>query len=342
MVGNFHRAVSASPPVGVALAQELATSEWNVITASSANGRINRLADMLRAVYAHRHDYTLAQIDVFSGPAFLWAEATAQALAWLRKPYVLTLHGGGLPQFAARWPGRMRRLLTGAAAVTTPSAYLQEAMRGVRPDIVLLPNGLSLGAYRFRARESPRPHLLWLRAFHHIYQPTLAVEAAALLVQDFPDLRLWMVGPDRRDGSYAATLAAARALRIDDRITFPGGVPKTDVPKWLDRADILLNTATIDNAPVTVIEALAAGLCVVSTAAGGIPHLVQDGRDALLVPVGDAAAMAAAVRRILVDSGLARALSRNGRETACGFDWNVVLPRWELLLRTVMRGTSHA
>jgi glycosyltransferase involved in cell wall biosynthesis len=73
-----------------------------------------------------------------------------------------------------------------------------------------------------------------------------------------------------------------------------------------------------------------------------MPYLVQDGRDALLVPVGDAPAMALAVRRVLTEPDLGHALSLNGRARAAAFDWKVVLPRWELLLRTVLSGTVYA
>ena len=79
------------------------------------------LPDMLATVWTRRCDYDIAQIDVYSGAAFFWAEAVAFALRRLGKPYVLTLHGGALPDFAREWPRRTRRLLESAAAVTAPA-----------------------------------------------------------------------------------------------------------------------------------------------------------------------------------------------------------------------------
>ena len=117
-----------------------------------------------------------------------------------------------------------------------------------------------------------------------------------------------------------------------DRIAWPGGVPKADVPAWLSQGDIFLNTTNADNTPVSVLEALACGLCVVSTNVGGIPYLLEHEEDALLVPPNDLEAMAAAVRRVLTEPGLAERLSRNARKKAKGFDWSVVLPQWEELL----------
>jgi len=77
---------------------------------------------------------------------------------------------------------------------------------------------------------------------------------------------------------------------------------------------------------------MACGLCVVSTDVGGMPYLVENGEQALLVPPNDAAAMAGAVRRVLTEPGLAEKLSRAGRARAEEFDWSRVLPEWQKLL----------
>ena len=114
-----------------------------------------------------------------------------------------------------------------------------------------------------------------------------------------------------------------------------GSVSKTDIPRILQEGDIFLNTTNVDNAPVTVVEAMACGLCVVSTDAGGVPYLVEDGVDALLVGRNDPDAMATAVRRILGDPVVAASLSKNARIKAEAFDWNRVLPQWEALLADV-------
>ncbi|MBA3257451.1 MAG: glycosyltransferase family 4 protein, partial [Pyrinomonadaceae bacterium] len=94
----------------------------------------------------------------------------------------------------------------------------------------------------------------------------------------------------------------------------------------------------VDNAPVSVLESMACGLCVVSTNVGGIPYLLKHEEDALLVPPDDAQAMAAAVRRIYSEPGLAERLSRKGRAKVEQFDWSAILPQWEALLSAVAEG----
>jgi glycosyltransferase involved in cell wall biosynthesis len=302
---------------------------------------MGRLLDMVKTVYRRRREYAVAQVDVFSGSAFLWAEAVCAVLRRLGKPCILTLRGGNLPEFARRHPVRVRRLLRGAQAVTAPSRYLYERMAPYRPDLRLLPNALDLRAYPFRLRRNPAPGLVWLRAFHEIYNPSLGPKVLARLLPEFPDARLTMVGPDKGDGSLERARQTARDLGIAERVCFPGGVAKTEVPDWLQKGDIFLNTTNVDNTPVSVLEAMACGLCVVSTNVGGLPYLLNHEQDALLVPPDDAAAMASAVRRVLAEPGLSERLSANGRAKAGQHDWSVVLPQWEALFLSLAKPTGH-
>lgn len=341
LAANFLSAEGGSRSVVEDLCDRLRREGYEVLTASPYRGGLRRGAHILLTAVRRRREYDLAVIDLYSGRAFLIGEALSLVLRILRRPFVLALRGGALPEFAARHARRVRRCLARAEVVAAPSPYLLEGMRFLHDDLRLLPNPVSLGAYEFRLRSRPRPRLIWLRSFHEIYNPTLAPKVLAALACDFPDATLTMVGRDKGDGSRQRTEREAESLGVAGRITFPGGVLKREVPEWLNRGDIFLNTTDVDNTPVSVIEALAAGLCVVSTNVGGVPYLLEDGRDALLVPPGDAPAMAAAVRRILTDRPLAERLSRNARRKAEQFDWSLIMPQWQSLLQAAATKCKH-
>jgi len=339
VIGNFLSSSVGTRGVCEDLAAQLRGSGWFVLTASSRRPRLARLLDMLATAWQQRRRYQVAQVDVFSGPAFFWAEAVCWTLRKARKPYVLTLHGGNLPAFAGRWPRRVRRLLCSAAAVTTPSPYLLHQMRSYGEDLRLVPNPVDLRAFRFRLRQRPEPRLIWVRAFHRIYNPMLAPRIVALLAREFPDIHLTMLGPDKGDGSLQATQELARKLGVAHNIEWPGAVPREKIPEWLDQADVFLNTTNADNTPVSVLEAMASGLCIVSTNVGGIPYLLESEREALLTPAGDAEAMAFATRRLLAEPGLPEALSLHARRKAEQFDWAAILRQWELLLKSIAAET---
>jgi glycosyltransferase involved in cell wall biosynthesis len=334
-VGNYLSSITGASMYSHDLAVALRERGWKILTTSGHVARLPRLWNMMATAWRERRRYRFGHVDIFSGDAFIWAEAVCWVFRRAGKPYALTLHGGNLPEFARRWPGRVRRLLQSASLVTTPSCYLQERMKPSFSGCIRVPNALNLSGYRYRERNSLRPHIIWLRAFHGIYNPLLAPRVVAELAGEFPDIRLTMAGADRRDGTYRATRALAKKLGVAERIEFSGGVPKEEVPQLLDRSDIFLNTTNVDNTPVSVLEAMASGLCVVSTNVGGIPYMLDDGEDALLSPPDDAASLAQAIRRLLTDAGLAARLSRNARKKAQEYDWSATLPRWEALFESM-------
>ncbi|MGB5294041.1 MAG: glycosyltransferase family 4 protein [Thermoanaerobaculia bacterium] len=312
-VGNFLSGEGQVPQLCEELANRIELEGWSVLRTSSKAGKVARLAEMVVTAFGRRGDFDLVQIDLFSGSAFVWAEIVALALQANQRPFVLTLHGGLLPEFSARYPGRVRRLLRSAAVVTSPSAFLAERMREFRSDIEVLPNPLDLTRFEFHPRDDPRPKLVWLRAFHEVYRPWLAVEVLGHLAAAYPGARLTMYGPDKADGSKEKTEAAIRRLGLEKRVSVGGAIPAEEVPSSLQDGDVFLNTSKVDNAPRSVVEAMACGLCVTSTDVGGVACFLDDGKDALLVSPDDPEAMANAVVRILSDSKLAESLSRNGR-----------------------------
>lgn len=335
LVGNFLSASKGTRSLCEDFALGLKAEGWSVITTSSRPGRVARLLDFLLTIWRCRNRYSLAQVDVYSGPAFVWAELVCWALRRVHKPYILTLRGGNLPVFARSSHKRVRSLFQSAKAVTVPSMYLFDQMQEYRKDIIVLPNQLYLSQYSFSVRERPAPKLIWLRSFHDIYNPSLAVRVVSLLAKNFPDVQLSMIGPDKGDGSLESTRDLARKLGIMDKITFPGPVPKKTTGYWLNQGDIFLNTTRVDNMPVTVLEAMACGLCVVSTNVGGIPYLLENEGDSLLVPNGNDVAMAKAVQRLITEDGLSKRLSENARRKAEQFSWSNILLKWEKLLMEV-------
>ena len=190
MIGNFLSDSLGNRGVCEDLAEGLRARGWPLITASSRAGRPARLADMLTTAWSARRRYQVAQVDVFSGPSFFWAEAVCHLLTRLGRPYVLTLHGGRLPEFAERHPSRVRRLLRSAAAVTAPSRHLAKQLNGYRWDIIFLPNSIDISRFTFRLRTNPRPKPLSDKALHGVMgelvraiKPHTESDPAALLLQ---------------------------------------------------------------------------------------------------------------------------------------------------------------
>jgi len=124
-----------------------------------------------------------------------------------------------------------------------------------------------------------------------------------------------------------------RLARRNARIVGP--VANARMPELYEAADVYLNSSRIDNMPGSLIEAFAAGLPVVTTNAGGIPWMVEEGRTGLLVECGDPEAMATAALRLLADGQLAARIAAQAREEAERYTWEAVSRQWEALYRSV-------
>lgn len=327
-MGSFLSKSTGNYSVGESLAQQLSASGYHVRLISEKQNRLGRLLDMHLSIWFQRHSFELAYVEVYSGRAFFWAETVVEMLRLIGKPIVLALHGGNLPEFAQRWPGRVRRLLDIASMVVAPSEYLQATLKQYRGDIRLIPNPIDVDKYPFRARFQVQPSLVWLRSFHQIYNPIIVPEVIKQLTASNPDIHITMIGPDKGDGSLQAMKKLADQFEVSERIDTPGAIPKALVPEYLSAHDIFLNTTNFDNTPVSVLEAMACGLCVVSTDVGGLTYLLENEMDALLVPGNDPTAMVMAVQRLLDNSDLSSRLSTNARRKVERFDWKFVLPQW--------------
>lgn len=336
LIGTYLSKYNGTIGIGEQLAYKLPVLGIDVLISSRQKNQIARIADMLGTLFKNYRAVDVVTIDVYSGRSFIYAETVLLAARLLKKPTILVLRGGNLPLLTAQQPFRVRRLLDRAQTTVTPSKYIKSSLSEICDNIHLLPNAIEIGNYPYRLRHNPAPRLAWLRAFHNIYDPVLAAKALALIAKRYPDVRLSMFGPDKNDGSLNAVRTVVTDCGIGEHILIPGPLPKSAVPSQLGSFDIFLNTTTAESFGVSVVEAAALGMCIVTTNVGELPYIWTHDHDALLVPPNDPEAMAAAVRRILTEPGLASRLSQNARQTAEQFDWSAVLPQWESLLLDVI------
>ena len=142
---------------------------------------------------------------------------------------------------------------------------------------------------------------------HHKGQRHL-VDAAARLVRDVPDARVLIVGAGELESALSRRI---RRLRLDGRVILTGF--RGDVPSLLKGLDLFVMSSVSEGLGTSVLDAMAAGRAVVGTRAGGIPESVVDGETGLLVPPGDAPALARAIADLLRDPERRRAFGAAGR-----------------------------
>lgn len=313
---------------GDVLARAFAAAGYTVHTASAAPNRIRAMLHIVwTAVRAGRNDILLAQ--VYSGRAFATTLAVSIVARLLGLRLVLHLHGGDLPKLFARRPGLARFVLRSGAAIVAPSEYLAGEARALGCPARVIPNAIDLEACTHRPRLLARPRLLWMRSFHPLYNPGLALRTLTLVRERVPDATLVMAGADK--GMESAMRAEAARLGLGEAVDFAGFLDADGKARAAEACDVFLNTNHVDNTPVSVIEACAFGMPVVATRVAGISVLLDHERTALLVPDDDAEAMAAAVLRLLGEPGTVARLSQAGRRLAERSAWPGVREEWEAL-----------
>lgn len=293
-----------------------------------------RLKDMLRTIKEHQHDVDVVLIDTYSTVAFYFAWLCGRRCKKLGLKYITVLNGGNLPdriKNSAKWS---KQLFSNSYTNVAVSGYLYKAMLEHEFESTIIENSININEYPFRHRTNLAPSLLWVRAFHRTYNPRMAIQVVAKLKKSYPNIKLTMVGPDV-DGSMKKCEALAEELEVTENVNYTGKLSKEDWKKLSTEFDVFINTTNFDNLPVSVIEAMALGLPVVSTNVGGVPYLIKHEETGLLVNIADADEMCNSIERLLQSGELASALSKNGRKAAEGFDWNIIRDKWNKLLSEV-------
>lgn len=315
------------------LGAQLEAEGYRVRYTSSQRRQVWRLLDMLWTVFKYRRQTALVLLDTYGTLNFYYAVLVSLLCRALQLPYIPILHGGTLPKRLETSPRKSALIFKHAKLLVSPSLYFVEAFKQHNyHNLRFIPNTIEIDNYPMATKSYESIRLLWVRSFSKIYNPCMAVYLLKQLQDQGHKASLTMVGPDS-DGSLKTVQALATELKV--KVNFTGKLSK---PEWIALAkdhNIFINTTNFDNMPVSVIEAMALGLPVVSTAVGGMPYLIEDGIDGVLVPVNDVTAMAEAILGLQFNPDLAHVIAARARVKAEGFDWAVVRERWVAVLEGV-------
>jgi L-malate glycosyltransferase len=320
---------------GERLGDLLEKEGYAVISVSSSTNRYVRLADIVNTLIRRRRDFDILLLQVFGGPSFVVEDIASWLSQVFGRRIVMVLRGGAMPDFMARHSAWSRRVLRRADILITPSTYLQRAIEPYGFQARVIPNVIDPAAYEFSQRAALSPRLLWMRSFHPIYNPLMAIRVLSLLRARVPGATLVMAGQDK--GQEPEVKALAQKLGLNGAVRFAGFLDMEKKVLEGSAADIFINTSQIDNMPVALVEACAMGLPVITTAPGGVPDLLTDGETGLLVADNDDAGMVNSICRLLNDPELAATLSERGRELACRASWEQARPLWNSVLSEVWK-----
>jgi len=266
-------------------------------------------------------------IHIFSASyfSFLLAPTPAVLIAKMfGKKTILNYHSGEASDHLRRWGRTAIPTVRLFDRVVTPSNYLVDEFARFGLEAEPIFNSVDAGRFRFRNRTPLRPVFFSNRNFEPHYNVACTLRAFSVIQRQMPEAELIVAG-DGPERSMLIRLAADLNLR---NVSFLGQVSPEEMSSIYDRTDVYLNSSEIDNMPLSLIEAMVCGLPVVSTNAGGIPYIVENGRTGLLVETNNHEALAAAALSLFEDRDMVERIVNSAREDIAKYSWENVRIEW--------------
>ena len=329
-IGNFWEL--SNPAAGLELIKELKDKYYFKFYSKKTN-KVLRLLDMLYGIIKNKTEAKLVLIDTFSTFAIWIAFFCSLFCQILNIKYIPIVRGGDFLRAYKNKTFLVRFIFKNAWNIVSPSKYLQIELQKLGFVIKYIPNGINPDFYISQKKPDKfdKCSLVWVRAFHKIYNPKMAIEVVKILKGDFKNIKLTMIGPDK-DGSLDDCIKLVENYKLNDNIKFTGYLGKKNWIKIARTANVFINTTNIDNHPKSVIEGMLLGLPIVSTNVGGIPYLLKEGRESNLVEPNDINGMAKKISIIINDTKLRQKFSKNAKINALNFSYNNTIPLWDNLL----------
>lgn len=272
-------------------------------------------------------------VHVFSAAMTGYLIATLPPLFFAKlfgKKTILHYHSGDAELHIENWKLSALPTMKKFDEIVVPSQFLVDVFARYDLRAKAIYNSVETEKFVFRARTPLKPVFLSNRNFEAHYRVADCLRAFRLIGEKFPEAELIVAG----FGSEEARLKKlASDLRLKN-VEFVGRVEQDRMPEIYDRADVYLNSSVVDNMPLSIIEAFACGLPVVSTDAGGISYIVEDEKNGLLVKTEDFENLANKAIRLLENQDLALELIKNARDECEKYSAEKVKENWtEIYLR---------
>ncbi|QHI35217.1 Spore coat protein SA [Kordia antarctica] len=329
-VGNIVSGHGKTATTVETLGKLLQKEGFDIRLTSNKKNKIVRMLDMLWTVFKHRKNVRYVLIDTYSTTNFQYAYLMSKLCIILKIKYIPILHGGNLENRLQQSKSKSDAIFKNAHVNVSPSLFLKTVFERYNyTNLVHIPNNVELADYPFKKRENVQAKLLWVRSFAEIYNPELAVHVLHGLKANGMEASLCMVGPEK-DASFQKTKQLASELNVD--VNFTGKLSKHDWISLSTDYDIFINTTNFDNTPISLIEAMSLGMPVVSTNVGGIPYLIENQKDGILVAENNISEMVNAIEALIHSPEMVEKLTQNARKKAESFDWEIVKEKWKKLL----------
>lgn len=328
-ISNYRKGIGGISTQVDLLRPYLLQEGYSVSIFSTKGNPLKRIWLFLKLLYVVRQ-YNVLHIHGCSEWGMLPVAYGVIAGKIWRKRIIVTYHGGEAAEYFARHEAFARRWLKRADKVIVLNGYLEKVFEEYQIPCMVIPNIVPLREDVYQPKKSIAPQMISVRHLTDLYRIDLIIRAFAKMREKYPEATLDILGQGDKRAELERLVVSDE--RLAGRVRFIGQVPNEKMYDYLKANDIMLSAPKIDNMPVSVMEAMNAGVLVISSNVGGVPYMIEHQKTGLLFD-GDAEALAEQILWALEHQKESVAMIEAAHEEVKKYSWNnirmQILPIYE-------------
>lgn len=261
---------------------------------------------------------------IFANSGWSWYLFTVPAV-WIGRTAKLSVivnyHGGEAKSFFKKSFKFIRPTLTKATKILVPSLYLKEIFTEYGFTAEIFPNIIDLEKFSNSEtvnKNLESPVLLVSRNLEPIYDIATAIKAFVIVLKKYPEARLIIAGSGPEKEKLEQKV---KILNVANKVEFTGRLDNEKMPALYQNATVMINPSLVDNMPISILEAFASHVPVVSTNIGGVPYLITNNKTGLLVPVDNPTEMAEKILQLLENPAFAESITKHAYQYVKKYTW---------------------
>lgn len=304
---------------------------YTIYKKSKFKNKLLRPLDIAFFMLLHRKKFDVVVIQVASYKAFLINALTLFLAKWLYKKTISIIRGGAFTEFYDKYPRFAHQMLNKSTVIISPSKFIRNFLIEKELNVQYVPNFIDVNKFNYLWKPTTSINILWVRAFHDIYKPELAIKAIHQLKKNFPDIKLTMVGPDLGKLNFCQNLI--KSLQLTDQITITGPIDNNLLNTFYSSHTIYLSTTTYESFGVALVEAACSGIPIITSKVGEIPLNWVHNEELVMYEDNNLQDLVSKMKSLIDDADFQIKLSLKARKKAEIFDWAHIQDAWHQLLK---------
>lgn len=267
-------------------------------------------------------------LHIFSASYFSFLIAPTPAILIgkiFKKKIILNYRSGEAEDHLIRSESTIKRVLKYVDTLVFPSPYLHNVFKKFGIDSEIVYNVVNENEFPFKMRDIFKPRFIVSRNLEPMYNVGCVLKAFKLIQDKYPESELSVLGYGSHE-DFLKSLSEDLKLK---NVVFEGRVEREVISRYYENSDFMLNASIIDNMPNSILEAFSSGIPVISSEAGGIPLIIENGVNGLLIPLNDEKSMAEKAIYLLENQDIAKKIATNAlNDCKTKYSWEANRKKW--------------